>query len=114
MLKTETNTARREQIQNEALARAEQGQSVMNYGPIFEGFTAMGIPIEEILPRENVFTFNAWKAKGRYVRKGQHGVRCVTWVTSSKQNKETGEQESRRFCTSTTVFHISQTEAQSV
>jgi len=29
-----------------------------------QGFAAKGIPESEIKPRENVFTFNAWKALG--------------------------------------------------
>ena len=59
---------------NEAYGRAVAGQSVMNYAAIYEGFLAKGIPESEIKPRENVFTFWAWKAVGRRVKKGEHGV----------------------------------------
>ena len=62
-------------------------------------------------PRENVFTFDAWKALGRYVRKGEHGVKVVTFIECSKENKETREKESFRRPWTTTVFHVSQTEA---
>jgi hypothetical protein len=81
-------------VQAEALTRAVQGQSVMNYASIFQGFTAIGIPESEIKPRENVFTFWAWKAVGRRVKKGQHGVKAVTFVpVGSKEDKETGEKK---------------------
>jgi hypothetical protein len=43
----------------------------MNYGAIFQGFMEKGIPESEILPRENVFTYHAWRALGRQVRRGQ-------------------------------------------
>ena len=43
-----------------------------NYNDLF---AAKGIPPESILPRVNVLTFWAWKALGRSVRNGEHGVR---------------------------------------
>jgi hypothetical protein len=50
--------------QQEALDRAQQGQALTNYPAICEGFIAKGIAEADIKPRENVFTFNAWKAPG--------------------------------------------------
>ena len=99
-------------VQAEALTRAVQGQSVMNYASIFQGFAEMGIPESEIKPRENVFTFWAWKAVGRRVKKGQHGVKAVTFVpVGSKEDKETGEKKAGyRMPRTVTVFHVSQTE----
>lgn len=102
--------------QQEALSRAVSGVTMTNYPAIFEGFVQKGIPEHEIRPRENVFTFNAWKALGRSVKKGEHGVKVITWVTA--KGKETaapvaGEEQKEsgyRFCKSTTVFHVSQTE----
>ena len=93
----------------EALGRAADGVSLGNYPAIFAGFTQMGIPQSEIKPRENVFTFAAWKALGRHVRKGQHGVKVVTFIDVTKEDKQTGEKVTRRRPWSTTVFHISQT-----
>jgi antirestriction protein ArdC len=101
----------REQERAEALTRAVSGQTMSNYPAIYQGFIAKGIPESEIRPRENVFTFDAWKALGRYVRKGEHGVKVMTFIECSKDNKETGEKESFRRPWTTTVFHISQTEA---
>lgn len=98
------------ELANEALTRAVTSQSMMNYAPIFAGFMAMGIDESEIKPRENVFTFNAWRALGRTVKKGEHGVKVVTFVPMSVKDKDTGEEKliGRRPKT-TTVFHVSQT-----
>lgn len=99
-----------QEIQAEALKRATQGQSFANYQSIFDGFLAMGIPAAEILPRENVLTFEAWRALGRVVCKGQHGVKVVTWVPMTRKDETTGNSEPiGRRPKSTTVFHISQT-----
>lgn len=94
------------EMQGQALTRAVSSQSMMNYTAIFEGFLAMGIPEAEILPRENIFTFNAWKALGRFVRKGQHGVRICTFVPKEQKDGTT-----KTFPHYTTVFHVSQTDA---
>lgn len=82
-----------------------------NYVPIFQGFMSRGIPESEIKPRENVFTYQAWKALGRQVRKGEHGVKLLTFITTTKRNRDTGEEETSRRPWSTTVFHYSQTDA---
>jgi len=100
----------KEQIQAEALSRATRGQSFANYTSIFEGFMQKGIAEADIKPRENVFTFNAWKALGRYVRRGEHGVRVLTFIETEKEDKTTGKKETSRRPWSSTVFHVSQTE----
>src|SRR5437879_11513121 len=95
----------------EALTRAISGQSFSNFPAIFQGFAAKGIPESEIKPRENVFTFDAWTALGRYVRKGEHGVKVVTFIEtlSRETDPDTGERKLiRRTCT-TTVSNILQT-----
>ena len=97
--------------QVEALSRAVNGLSLGNYPAIFSGFMAKGIPEAEIKPRENVFTYQAWRALGRQVRRGEHGVKVVTFVEMAKEDKETGEKEPFRRPWATTVFHISQTDA---
>ena len=88
----------------EALYRAKSNLSMANYLPIIEGFLEKGILIEDIKPRENIFTFNAWKAQGRVVKKGEKGVKVVTFVSTEKDGKVS------KFPRTTTVFHISQTE----
>ena len=101
------------QATREALTRAVSGQSLTNFPAIFQGFAAKGIPESEIKPRENVFTFEAWKALGRVVRRGEHGVKVVTFIDcqSKEKDQDTGERKVVRRPWTTTVFHISQTEA---
>jgi len=113
--------ASREEIQQEAFARAAAGQSLTNWPAILAGFTAKGIPESDIRPRENVFTYHAWRALGRQVRRGEHGVKVVTFLTTAKEGKDgaqTNDQDgtdkpkrsgSRRPWTAT-VFHVSQTD----
>jgi hypothetical protein len=100
------------EAQLESLRRAVHGQSLTNLPAIFQGFCAKGIPESEIKPRENVFTFKAWRALGRYVRKGEHGVKVVTFIDckSREIDPDTGERKTSRRPWTTTVFHISQTE----
>jgi len=95
------------EIQSEALSRAVSGESISNYPAIFEGFLGMGIAESDIKPRENIFTFQAWRRLGRVVRKGQHGVRVETWIPY--RDKKTGESKLRPKAT--TVFHLTQTDA---
>ena len=106
-----TNTA---EMRQGALDRARAGLSLANYSTIFAGFLEKGIPEDQILLRVNVFTFQAWRALGRSVRKGEHGVRVLTWVpVAGKEASEQGEEEGKpgyRMPRSTTVFHVSQTE----
>jgi antirestriction protein ArdC len=111
-------------MQQEALTRAVSGQALTNWPAIIAGFSAKGIPPDDILPRENVFTYHAWRALGRQVRRGEHGVRVVTFVALSGNDGDgaastnadataTGERKRKggyRRPWSATVFHISQTD----
>lgn len=96
------------QSNDDALINARGRQSTMNYSAIFNGFAAMGI--DDVQPRENVLTFKAWIALGRVVKKGQHGVKVVTFVPMAKKLDD-GDTKGFRAPRTTTVFHISQTEA---
>ena len=64
-------------------------------------------------PERRRSAFEAWKALGRYVRKGEHGVKVVTFIDckSKETAPDTGERKVIRRPWTTTVFHISQTEA---
>ena len=92
--------------QDEALLNATNNVSMINYSTIFSGFAEKGI--DDVQPRVNVFTFNAWKALGRSVKKGEHGVKLITWVAMSKKTDE--GKDSFKRPRSVSVFHISQTE----
>jgi len=100
-----------QEIQQGALSRARNGFSVANYALIIHGFTAKGIPEEDIQPRVNVFTYQAWKALGRQVRKGERGVKVCTFRKLSKVDEDT--EKVKHFSTPwySTVFHVSQTDA---
>ena len=109
-------TIDREQMQQEALTRAVAGQTLSNWPAILAGFIAKGIPEQDIRPRENVFTYHAWRALGRQVRRGEHGVRVTTYIPLREKESPEGteEQTSRPRRTSrpwsATVFHVSQTD----
>ena len=90
--------------QAEALQRATTNSSFANYPAIIAGFAARGIPTEQIRPRENVFTFNAWRQLSRTVKKGEKGIQITTWIPMEKD----GEKFVRPKIT--TVFHITQTQ----
>ena len=108
----------------EALTRAVSGQTWSNYPAIFDGFIRKGKPEADIRPRENVFTYNAWRALGRQVRKGEHGVKIVTYIDCESKGRKTEQTENvddqeqqqarkNRHCSrpwTTTVFHVSQTD----
>ena len=101
------------EIQTQALSNARNNQALTNYPAIFSGFLDKGIAEAEILPRVNVFTFHAWKALGRSVRKGEHGVKVCTFVPiAAKVDATTGivVRSAGRAPRMTTVFHISQTQ----
>lgn len=105
--------------QQEALTRATTFQSLTNYPTIYQGFMDKGIPEAEIQPRVNVFTYEAWRALGRQVRKGEHGVRVVTFADCERPSEdpndlnEDGTVKTRHYRRpwSTVVFHVSQTDA---
>ena len=103
---------KRDDMQREALTKAASGQSFANYPAIIAGFTAKGIPEDQIRPRENVFTFQAWKALGRSVKKGEHGVRVCTFIPCTKEVSTAEGKQTIGYKRPwhTTVFHISQTE----
>jgi hypothetical protein len=113
-----TKGARREEMQREALSRAIGGQALTNWPAIIHGFTAKGIPESDIRPRENVFTYNAWRALGRQVRRGEHGVKVVTFVPAGDRTDRQDDADTKRPAKrrggsrpwSATVFHITQTD----
>lgn len=107
-------TDRQRTAAQDALDRATAGNSLSNFPAIIAGFRDRGIPEAEILPRVNVFTYAAWKAKGRYVRKGEHGVKIVAYRSYSKlveQPDGTSKPQTFKTPCRSVVFHESQTDA---
>lgn len=119
----ENRRIEKQKLYNRAYDSVVQNPAWSNYLPVIAEFTARGIPEQDILPKENVFTFNAWKALGRYVRKGEKGVKIAVWkqVNGKKSEPQFDENEklispnekdaNGLYCAGATVFHISQTEA---
>lgn len=111
-----SDTMTKEEMQQEALSRATSGQSLTNWPAIFAGFMEKGIPESDIKPRENVLTYHAWRALGRQVRKGEHGVKVTTWITPKDKRDDAANPEDNKkakrgkLCWTATVFHISQTD----
>lgn len=105
------------QYQTEALNRARSGNSIRNEMLVLQAMLLKGVPREDIKPRDNCLTLQAWNALGRYVRKGEHGVRVPTIVsgTATTRDETTGQETQRAFkrMKAAYVFHISQTEARS-
>ena len=100
----------RAQRHSAALSNATGRQSAMNYATIIKGFTDKGIAAADIKPRENIFTFGAWRALGRCVKKGEHGIAVCTFAPASKIDKETGKIKEFHRPRQTFVFHVSQTD----
>ena len=107
-------SAETQAMRQEALTRAQTGQSLVNWPEIFRHFTAAGIPEADILPRQNILTYRAFQAIGRQVRKGEKGCKVITCISVDKKEKDkkTGEEI---IVTTTrpwgaTVFHILQTD----
>lgn len=103
----------RAQVYADALGRAVNGQSLRNYAAIFEGCDERGIPEGEVQPRENVFTYNAWRGKGRQVSRGQKGIRISVWVPGASGNEDRPEDYGGGrdgYWRTAHVFHVSQTE----
>ncbi len=106
-------------IQQEALSRARGGMSARNYAAIMAGFADKGIPADQVLPRVNVFTFAAWKALGRHVRRGEHGVRICTFRQTDRAPRRRPSESDTAYAkrskggsvpSTCSVFHISQTD----
>ena len=101
-----------EEMRQEALGRARGGLTMSNYPTIIGGFMAKGIPAEAIEPRVNVFTYEAWRALGRHVRRGEHGVRVLTWIPIDEKKDADGTiiRKGGTRPRAATVFHVSQTD----
>jgi hypothetical protein len=96
-------------IASEALGRARNGSSIANDAAVIAGFLERGIPEDEILPRVNCLTFWGWKALGRSVCKGQHGVKVTVWIR--RCDCPAGAScDCAAYPKNATVFHESQTE----
>jgi len=97
--------SRAEQIAADALHRAETGQINANDVLILEAAARKGIP--DAIPRENVLSYQAWRGKGRQVRKGQKAL-CSVRTFIKIRDKKTGQ--TKTVPRMVAVFHITQTD----
>lgn len=97
----------------EALDRARHCRGRENIARVYSAFLERGIGEADIQPGENVLTYRAWKALGRFVCKGEHGVRLVTYIECDRKVERDGKERIERvtFPKCTFVFHVSQTKA---
>ena len=100
----------------EQLARIRQGFS-KNDALVIMAFADAGIDPDQIDPRGNVLTFNAWKAAGRSVARGATGLAVQTWIpgTGKKTDKPAPTEDGKparaggMIPKTVRLFHISQT-----
>ena len=104
------NHAERAAMQAAALGRAREGRTCTNDLLIIASYAAKGIDAH---PRQDVFTFNAWKALHRHVKKGEHGVHIAAYARR-EEVKPDGTTEEHSFPVAAVVFHVSQTELDQV
>ena len=69
-------------------ARHFETFSVANAAAVAASIAARGC---QCRPYEDVFTFARWRAQGRVVRRGEHGLRLVTYVTVLERVDQNGE-----------------------
>ncbi|WP_434077480.1 ArdC family protein [Pseudomonas aeruginosa] len=107
----------RAEIQAKALQNALADRSAANYETIVDEFMQRGIPPEEITPRVNIFTYHAWRALGRQVRKGEKGVKILSMAPITRRADDNDAQAdqgegkpARMRPVPAVVFHISQTD----
>ena len=98
--------AERVAMQTAALGRAREGRTCTNDLLIVAAYAAKGIDAH---PRVDVFTFNAWKALNRHVRRSEHGVHVATYARR-EEVKPDGTTEEHSFPVSAVVFHVTQTD----
>ena len=93
----------------DALARIQGGNS-KNDLIVLMTFNAVGIPHDDIFPRQNVLTYRAWLAKDRQVAKGAISQKITTWIPGKVKLDDDGKPKRGRMHPKTArVFHISQT-----
>jgi len=66
-------------------ARSFDGYSVANAVAVRQALGERGCSCE---PYEDVFTFNRWRAQGRIVRRGQHGIALRVYVTATARGED--------------------------
>ncbi|HEV8670989.1 MAG TPA: ArdC family protein [Candidatus Limnocylindria bacterium] len=66
-------------------ARSFDGYSIANAIAVKTALAERGCACE---PYEDVFTFNRWRAQGRIVRRGEHGIRLTVYITAMRAGED--------------------------
>src|SRR5712691_6700930 len=61
-------------------------------------------------PRVNCFTYQTWRAKGYYVRKGERAIQSITLVEVPEESQEGKEPEVHKYPKTVYLFYIKQVE----
>ena len=100
-----------EQIILSAAQQLAEAGAIKYTGRVYKARDAAGQVIE-LKETEAIHTYNAWRALGFQVQKGQKAVaRLTIWKHATKTDDETGEEESRMFMKTAAFFAASQVEA---
>jgi hypothetical protein len=96
---------------SEALQRIQSGYS-QNDELVLMAFTQAGYT--NVVPRETVLTYRAWKAKGRQVMKGSKSLRVAVYVPIKVEKTNQVKRDDKGGVAmrprQVALFHISQTE----
>lgn len=90
-------------VKEQAKMTAEDARTFGSYS------VANAVRVTQILtcgcePYRDVFTFRRWLAQGFAVQRGQHAVKIPVVKMIERENRETGERETRRVLGSGAVF----------
>lgn len=100
-----------EQIIFSAAQQLAEAGAIKYTGRVYKARDAAGQVIE-LKETEEINTYNAWRALGFQVQKGQKAVaRLTIWKHATKTDEETGEEESKMFMKTAAFFAASQVEA---
>lgn len=106
----------KQEKQCEALERGRRYRVGGNDLRVITEFQGRGMnphDIETFGPDQNVWTYDAWQALGRQVRKGEKSVRITVYGSyeSKERNEKTGEPIIKSCRSTACLFHITQTDA---
>jgi len=103
----------------ESLVNGSRCQPNSNDMPVIMEFEGKGIPADQVNtfgPDQNVYTYNAWQAQDRQVRKGEKSVTCTVWIPVVVKGKPDAIREAdrkdrtRSRMHNACLFHVSQTD----
>lgn len=61
-------------------------------------------------PAQNCFTYKGWRERGYQVKKGEKGIKSITFIKGTKKDKKTGKIEDASYPKNVTLFYYLQVE----